>query len=164
MQKFLQNRIFGPNFSSFRLWEVSRAPKWFGRHQKLFTRALEPLWCGPKKFRPPHPKKVDFGGAEISTKPNLTISGPKKIFWPFFWVGRGSFIGWLGASWVASFGQKCIIMRSKGLGALSIKFGGHLSKFEEWPNSSNFDKLTVDSILKKVIFKCPNSWLIKIWA
>ena len=42
--------------------------------------------------------------------------------------------------------KKCIIMRSKGLGALSIKFGGHLSKFEEWPNSSNFDKLRVDSL------------------
>ena len=140
MQKFLQNRIFGPNFSSFRFWESSRAPKWFGRHQKLFPRALEPLWCGPKKFRPPHPKKVDFGGAEISTKPNLTISGLKK----FFWVGRVSFIGWPDASWVASFGQKCIIMRSKGLGSLSIKFEGHLSKFEEWSNSSNFDKLRVD--------------------
>ena len=68
VQKFLQNRIFRPNFSSFRLWEVSRAPKWFGRHQKLFTRAVEPLWCRPKKFRPPHPKKVNFGGAEISAK------------------------------------------------------------------------------------------------
>ena len=55
---------------------------------------------------------------------------------------------------MASFGHKCIIMRSKGLGSLSIKFGGHLSKFEEWPNSSNFDKLTVDSAPKKVVFGC----------
>ena len=50
---------------------------------------------------------------------------------------------------MASFGQKCIMMRSKGLGSLSIKFGGHLSKFEEWPNSSNFDKLRVDSKVKR---------------
>ena len=34
-------------------------------------------------------------------------------------------------------------------GALSIKLEGHLSKFEEWPNSSNFDKLTVDSTFVK---------------
>ena len=33
-----------------------------------------------EKIRPPRPKKVNFGGAEISTKPILTIFGPKKIF------------------------------------------------------------------------------------
>ena len=93
VQKFLQNRIFGPNFSSFRLWEVSRAPKWFGRHQKLFTRTLEPLWCGPKKFRPPHPKKVDFGGAEIPTKPILTVFGQNNFFDHFFELVEGRSLG-----------------------------------------------------------------------
>ena len=30
---------------------------------------MDPTWCGPKKFRPPHPKKVVFGGgAECSAK------------------------------------------------------------------------------------------------
>ena len=93
-RNFCKIAFLGPNFSSFRLWEVSRAPKWFGRYQKLFTKAMESFWCGPKKFRPPHPKKSDFWGAEISTKRNLTISGPKKIFfWPFFELVEGRSLG-----------------------------------------------------------------------
>ena len=50
VQKFLQNRIFWPNFSSFRLWWAYMVQKWVGWNQKVFARALEPLWGGPRKF------------------------------------------------------------------------------------------------------------------
>ena len=79
VQKFLQNRIFGLNFSSFRLWEVSRAPKWFDRHQKLFTRALEPFGRGQKEFHPPHPEKVNFGVQKFLPKPSGPLFGQKKF-------------------------------------------------------------------------------------
>ena len=84
VQKFLQNRVFCPNFGSFRLWWAYGVPKWFGQHKKLFSRALEPLWCGLKIYHPPHPKMVDFGGSEISTEPNSTIFGQKNVFYQFF--------------------------------------------------------------------------------
>jgi len=53
-------------------------------------------------------------------------------------------------------------MRSKGLGSLSIKFGGHLSKFEEWPNSSNFDKLEVDSKKRRGHVRCTTTIAVSI--
>jgi len=84
VQKFLQNRVFWPNFGSFRLWWAYGVPKWFGQHEKLFTRALEPLWCGLQIYHPSHPKMVDFGGSEISTEPNSTIFGQKIFFDHFF--------------------------------------------------------------------------------
>ena len=42
-----------------------------------------------EKIRPPRPKEVDFGGAEISTKPILTIFGQKKFFDLFFELVKG---------------------------------------------------------------------------
>ena len=99
-----------------------------------------------KKILSHPPQKGNFRAAEISAQPISTIFGQKNFFWSFFRDSRGSFIGLLDASWGASIAQKCIIILSKGLRWLPIKFGDHFSKFEEWPNSSNFDKLGLDSI------------------
>ena len=146
VQKFLQNRIFGPNLSGFLLWKAYIAPKWFSRHQKLFAWALEPLWCGPKKYRPPPPQKGRFGAAEISTKPILTIFSEKKN-WSNFWSWQRWIIRRPDVSWEATVGQKCIIKRSQGSGSLPIEFKDDLQKYEKLPNSCLFSKLRVDSLM-----------------
>ena len=103
-----------------------------------------------EKIRSPLAPKGRFGTVEISAKPISTIFSSKKFLWPIFWVGRGSSLGRPNASWVASFGQNCIIMRSKVPGSLSIKFRDDFPKFEEMPNSCHFSKLTVDSTPNKL--------------
>ena len=83
VQKFLQNRVFWPNFGSFRLWWAYGVPKWFGQHEKLFTRALEPLWCGLKIYHPPTPKWSILGAQKFlpsQIRPFLV----KKIFLTIF--------------------------------------------------------------------------------
>jgi len=94
VQNFLQNRLFGLNFSSFRFWEAYRAPKWFGRHKNFSRELWSPFGARRKTFGHP-PQKGRFWGTEICAKPILTNFWSKKVFWPFFWVDRESFIEWL---------------------------------------------------------------------
>ena len=89
-----------------------------------------------------------FGGCRNFYQLSLDHFWSKKIFWPIFWVGKGSYLQWPYACWMVPLCQKCTIMRSKGPGTLYIEFRDHLSKFEKWPNSANFDKLRVDRFVK----------------
>ena len=82
---------------------------------KTFCEGFGASLVPAKNFRPHRPQKVDFGGAEISAKPILTIFGQKNFFGSFFRDSRGSFIGLLDASWGTSIAPKCIIILSKGL-------------------------------------------------
>ena len=107
------------------------------------------VWAEKISTFPPH--KGWFWGCRNFYQTHFEHFWSKKNFWPFFWVGKGACLEQSDAYWVATFGQKLIIIRSKGPGLLSIEFGGHLSKFEKWPNSSNFDKLTVDSNMQLIL-------------
>ena len=73
MQKFRPKwlpeiSVFGLKLAIFGSRRPIERKNGFEIAKNFFPRALGPFWCGPKFFRPPHPKKVDFGGAEISAK------------------------------------------------------------------------------------------------
>ena len=96
-----------------------------------------------KKISTTPPQTGRFGGCRNFYQLSLDHFWSKKFFWPIFWVGKESYLEWSHACWMVPLCQKCTIMRSKGPGTLYIEFRDHLSKFEKWPNSANFDKLTV---------------------
>ena len=98
-----------------------------------------------KKILTTPPQIGRFGGCRNFYQLSLDHFWSKKIFWPIFWVGKESYLEWSHACWMVPLCQKCTIMRSKGPGTLYIEFRDHLSKFEKWPNSAHFDKLTVGS-------------------
>ena len=139
------------------------SPKMVLSTSKTFYEGFGSHLARAKKIRSPLAPKGRFGTVEISTKPISTIFSSKKILWPPFWVGRGSSIRRPNVSWVASFGQNCIILRSKVPGSLSIKFRDDFPKFEEMPNSCHFNKLTVDSKVFLITWNSRSS-LLGIWA
>ena len=51
--------------------------KWGERHENFFLSLMDPIWCGPKKFRLPRPKKVVFQGAENSAKSDFWLKFSK---------------------------------------------------------------------------------------
>ena len=112
---------------------------------KNFLRELwNPFGADQENFD--HPTQIGrFGGCRNFYQLSLDHFWSKKIFWPIFWVGKESYLEWSHACWMVPLCQKCTIMRSKGPGTLYIEFRDHLSKLEKWPNSANFDKLTVGS-------------------
>ena len=73
----------------------------------------------------------------------------------FFSVSKESYLERTDACWGVNLFQKCLIIRSKGLGSLWIEFGDRLLKLEKWSNSSNFVKLTVNTILRFCILIPP---------
>ena len=110
---------------------------------KTFSEGFGTLLVRAEKNFVTLPQKCRFSGCRNFYQTHFDHFWSKKFFWPFFWVGKGACLEQSDAYWVVTFGQKLIIIRSKGPGSLSIEFGGHLSMFEKWPNSAHFDKLRV---------------------
>ena len=114
---------------------------------KNFLRRLwNPFGAGRKFFDHPTPKRSILGVQKFLPslfRPFLF----KKIFLIIFSVSKESYLERTDACWGVNLFQKCLIIRSKGLGSLWIEFGDRLLKLEKWSNSSNFVKLTVNSMV-----------------
>ena len=59
---------------------------------------------------------------------------------------------------MVSLDQNHIIIRFEGPGSLSIEFRVHLSKVENFLNSTNFDKLGLDRVTKRVFGDISTIW------
>ena len=71
--KFSIFGLFSAKITTFWVLYPYRVRKWDEQHEKNFSSFLDPIWCGPKKFRPPHPKKVCFRGCRIVHKNNVFV-------------------------------------------------------------------------------------------
>ena len=77
--KFSIFGLFSAKITTFWVLYPYRGRKWCEHHEKIFLSFLDPIWCGPKNFRPPHPKKVCFRGCRIVHKNHVFVDFSTKL-------------------------------------------------------------------------------------